>query len=98
MQARLPHSITAFAANGLSVCSRSLAYWEHALKSEQVLRDVLARWKEKGDKVGNSPSGAPSHLTKLKVLLFSRSTRLLDALEYWLEMGERSHRVQLAES
>lgn len=36
-----------------------------------VLRDLLAVWHKKGD----------------KVLLFSRSTRLLDALEWWIEAG-----------
>lgn len=36
-----------------------------------VLKGLLARWKEKGD----------------KVLLFSRSTRLLDALQFWLDKG-----------
>lgn len=37
-----------------------------------ILRDLLASWKKNGD----------------KVLLFSRSTRLLNALEYWIERGK----------
>jgi SNF2 family DNA or RNA helicase len=36
-----------------------------------ILKDLLKKWHDKGD----------------KVLLFSRSTRLLDALTWWIEAG-----------